>query len=162
MDGENDDFTLLEPVDRNWVLTRAVAAAPRGGSRCPRPPDSSPLPNFVFSGVFPLTGSTHLFGLCRSHPVESVQPVRPSPAETTRPSPDARPVPPRLGFGLECATQFAPRFGPATAFRGPASLRGPAPACLAQLAGPAPIQPICTVQTASSRSDCPISGLNRY
>ncbi|PKI40915.1 hypothetical protein CRG98_038680 [Punica granatum] len=99
------------------AVSCAVAAEPRGGNRCPRPPNSSSLPNFIFSdhpfshGLGPSS-----FHFCRSSPVDSAQSNL---AETTQPSLDARPVPFCLEFGPERATQFAhthdptPRIDPA-------------------------------------------------
>ncbi|PKI71140.1 hypothetical protein CRG98_008438 [Punica granatum] len=130
----------------------ADVAAPSGGNRRSQPSEPSSPPIFVFSGILLLTGSTHLFGLCRSSPADSAQLALPSPAETIRP------VPPRLEFSPERATRFARRFGPAPApgparpFSWPsASFRDPTPARSAQpmsaaqtsarsaeLAGPAP------------------------
>ncbi|PKI76658.1 hypothetical protein CRG98_002967 [Punica granatum] len=65
------------------VPTCAVATAPRGGNRRSLPSEPPSPPFFVFSDVLPLTGSTHLFGLCRSSPIESAQP---NPVEAIRPS----------------------------------------------------------------------------
>ncbi|OWM65089.1 hypothetical protein CDL15_Pgr028807 [Punica granatum] len=68
------------------------------------------------------------------------------------------------------APGLAPTLGPARPHSRPkAPFRSPTLAHSAQLPsvqpispspGPAPVQPVCTVQTASSRSDRPISGLN--
>ncbi|PKI40689.1 hypothetical protein CRG98_038944 [Punica granatum] len=130
----------------------AIVAAPSGGNRRPRPSDSSPPPNFIFSAHTPSHGLGPSFGLCRSSPADSTQPAQPSPSETIRP------VPPRLGFGPERATRFARRFSPAPApsparpcswpnapFRGPTPAPSAQPtratqtfARPAQLADPAP------------------------
>ncbi|PKI31503.1 hypothetical protein CRG98_048113, partial [Punica granatum] len=67
------------------VVSRAVATASIGGNRRQQLPESSPRPIRVFS-VHPLSHGLgpSFFGLRRSSPADSVQPVRPSPVQQRR------------------------------------------------------------------------------
>ncbi|PKI50117.1 hypothetical protein CRG98_029441 [Punica granatum] len=153
------------------AVSHTLAAAPRGGNRCPRLLDSSPLPNFVFSDHPYLTGSASLLsifaGPAQSIRPSPVQPRLPDSVQTTDPfshatdsARNARPSSPNSPLRPSSpadSVQPLPLRGP-TVFRGLALLCGPAPA-------PGPARPrsrlaprgpvLCTVQTASGPVQSP-------